>query len=104
MGTVLVCDPTAKEAKRAKAPNPKVADLRGKVIGLRDGGNGGSVGTLSRFPVFMDRIEELLRERYEVEIVRVLGSGAQTGATPERTRAWEDFKARVDVAVLGLGT
>ena len=104
MGTFLVCDPTAGEGKRAKAVNPKVADLRGRVIGLRDGASSDAQSATTQFPLFMDRIEELLRERYEVQIARLPGSGAQTGATPEKTRAWEDFKARVDVAVLGLGT
>ncbi len=99
MPKIVLYDPTEKEPTQAIKVNPKLQDLRGKVVGFQIG--------WSSFEKFTDKVEELLREKYEVkDIVRVparSGSG-QSGRVGEEKRKWESFKADVDCAVLGLAT
>ncbi len=98
MVDVLLYDPTADAPTQARPPNPKLPDLRGKVIGFQIG--------WSRFEMFMDRIEQLLREKSEVkDVIRVpaRSAAAHGGRQGEEARNWETFKSRVDCAVLGLG-
>jgi ABC-type amino acid transport substrate-binding protein len=99
MGTITLFDPTAPNPAQMSELNRNVEDLRGKTIGFQIG--------WSSFEVFMDRIEELLRERYEIaNIIRVpsRSGSAQSGRVGEEARNWEHFLANVDTTILGLAT
>jgi len=61
-GTVIVLDPTNEQQSEARERQPRLASLEGRTIGLLD-------ISKPRGDVFLDRIEQKLRER-GAEVIR----------------------------------
>jgi len=61
-GTVVVLDPTNEQQSEARERQPRLASLEGRTIGLLD-------ISKPRGDVFLDRIEQKLRER-GAEVIR----------------------------------
>jgi hypothetical protein len=70
------------------------ADLRGKAVGFlwNSKPNG---------DVLFQRLEQLLREKYEIPAA--IYCRKPTASTPAEPRVIEELAAQVDVAVVGLG-
>lgn len=111
MGFIEVLDPTMEGPKVRRALAPLLSDVDGKNVGFRI--------FWSRFDVFMERFEELLREHYGVgDLVKFYGhmgdlTGGRTDGSSEpmvgkrideaeRQRLTKEFYDKSQWAVLGL--
>ena len=111
MTRVLVIDPVAPPPQDVKQAAPRTADLRGKVIGVRS--------YWPNFLVFVERLQELLRQRAgaaEVRIMSVEEERANRMHTRSRTSStampssvedlapekYASFAQGIDTALCGL--
>lgn len=96
--TAIVLDPTALgPAERLVLP-PRVADSRGRVLGIR----------IDRaWPSFhrvANRFAALARQRLGVRDVVLFDPAARVGTTEEERRKIAGFVRDIDMAIVGLGT
>lgn len=93
-GKIAVLNPTAppRELRTEMADRPQ--DLRGKAVGFlwNSKPNG---------DVLFQRLEQLLREKYEIR--DVLYRRKPTASIPAEPHVIEEMAAAVEVAVVGLG-
>ena len=93
-GHITVLNPTAppRELRTAMAARPE--DMRGKAVGFlwNSKPNG---------DVLFRRLEQLLREKYEIP--EALHRRKPTASIPAEPRVIEEMAANVQVAVVGLG-
>ena len=93
-GHITVLNPTAppRELRTVMAARPE--DLRGKAVGFlwNSKPNG---------DVLFQRLERLLREKYEIP--DALYRRKPTASIPAEPRVIEEMAAQVEVAVVGLG-
>lgn len=93
-GHITVLNPTAppRELRTAMAVRPE--DLRGKAVGFlwNSKPNG---------DVLFGRLEQLLREKYEIPAA--LYRRKPTASIPASEQVIEEMAAQVEVAVVGLG-
>lgn len=111
MGVIEVLDPTMEGPKVRRALAPLLDDVDGKNAGFRI--------FWSRFDIFMERFEELLREHYKVgELVKYYGhmgdlAGGRTDGVSEpmvgkhldeteRQALIKEFYDKSQWAILGL--
>jgi hypothetical protein len=90
-----VLDPTAKTTVRQERMAMGLTDLNGKVIGLVD-------NRKPNFDIFLERVENLLCQRFQfTEIVHLKkgGTGATVPLTPEEM---EQLAPKCDVVVYGV--
>ena len=94
MPLIEVMDPTEEGPKGARALAPRLEDLTGKTVGFRM--------QWTRFDVFMDRFEELFRERFEPRDVRRLTGMHSSYFSGERAKESDSFTSQIDWAIVGL--
>jgi hypothetical protein len=88
-------DPMGFAEQAAKPLAPRLANLEGKTIGLLDIG----------FPngnLFLDRVEELLKERYGV--AEVIRRAKPSPARPAKKEVREDIVSRCDAVIEALSS
>ncbi len=94
MSLIEVLDPTEEGPKGARLLAPRLEDVNGKTVGFRM--------QWTRFDVFMDRFEELFRERFAPkEVLRLTGMHSSY-FTGTRARESDEFTSQLDWAVVGL--
>lgn len=93
-GKITVLNPTAPPRQLETAMAPRPVDLRGKSVGFlwNSKPNG---------DVLFGRLEQLLREKYEIP--EALYRRKPTASIPAEPRVIEELASRVEVAVVGLG-
>ncbi|MBI4308692.1 MAG: hypothetical protein HY684_07800 [Chloroflexi bacterium] len=96
MPRIRLLQPVAPEPQSASKLSPRLNDLRGKRLGFRV--------AWPRFAVFMDKVEKVLHERYEIgRVNRIEGLVTQNislyGKQKEEWAAWQKGS---DAAILGL--
>ncbi len=90
-----ILDPVGFTEKAPKPLAPRLESLRGKTVGLLDIG----------FPngnLFLDRVEELLRERYGV--VRVIRRAKPSPARPARKEVREELVSCCNAIIEALSS
>ena len=93
MAEVTLLDPTSQSDAAEKFLAPRLDTFDGKVMGLLDITKNGS-------DIFLDRVEELMRERFDIsEVVRVK---KPTFARPAPTELLVDLAERADFVIEGL--
>ncbi len=93
MINVTLLDPTAQADAAVKFLAPRLENFDGKVMGLLDITKNGS-------DIFLDRVEELMRERFDIaEVVRVK---KPTFARPAPIALLDDLAEQVDFVIEGL--
>ncbi|MBI2908986.1 MAG: hypothetical protein HYX92_15190 [Chloroflexi bacterium] len=94
LGVIKILDPRQEAIIDDKGISPGL-DLTGKTIGYRH------YLSWSNFDVFLQRIEELMRQKYKTSgPVRVNITTAGKYLAPG---AADEFAATIDAAILGLG-
>lgn len=94
MALIEVLDPTEEGPKEARTLAPRLEDLNGRTAGFRM--------QWTRFDVFMDRFEELFRERFAPrEVLRLTGMHSSYFAG-EKAKESDAFSSQVDWAIVGL--
>lgn len=102
---IQILDPAGEVPKLQNRLAPLVQNVRGTSVGFRI--------QWTSFDIFMDRIKELLEERYGVRQVNFLFTGSDGTFSGKRTirgrsdasswqKAFDDFGAKSDWAILGL--
>ena len=93
-GKITVLNPTAPPRQLETVMAKRPIDLRGKSIGFlwNSKPNG---------DVLFERLEQLLREKYEISAA--LYRRKPTASIPAEPRVIEEMAAEVEVAVVGLG-
>ena len=93
-GTITVLDPTAppRELSRSMALRPE--DLRGRTVGFlwNSKPNGDAL---------FSRLEELLRQKYEITLTR--HQRKPTASIPADDRVLDELATTADAVVVGLG-
>ena len=93
MADVILLDPTSQADAPVKFLAPRLDTFDGKVMGLLDITKNGS-------DIFLDRVEELMRERFDIsEVVRVK---KPTFARPAPTELLVDLAERTDFVIEAL--
>jgi hypothetical protein len=95
---IAVLDPTARGPEERLALPPRLASLRGKVLGVR------ADRTWASFIRFGQRFAALARERLGVADVVFFDPGIRIGTTEEERHKVAGFVRAVDAAIVGLGT
>ncbi len=91
---VMVLDPSGFVEQETLSLAPRIGDLKGKTVGLLDDG-------LPHADALLDRIGELLQERYGVgKVVKIRKPNL---SLPSPAAMLEKLKAEVDFAVVGVG-
>jgi hypothetical protein len=88
-----VLDPTDEASPLEKKLSSGVPDLRGKVVGFLD-------ISKPKGDIFLKRLEELLRQRYDVKEVLHRRKPTYTRPAPEAMR--EELASRCDVIIEAL--
>jgi hypothetical protein len=97
MGTIGILSPVSLGPTDAKPLAPRLAGLRGKVLGIR-------VDRAWRsFHQYADEVGRLARERLGVRDVIVFDPETRIGTPEAESGKVVDFARRVDAAVVGLG-
>ena len=93
-GRITVLNPTAPPRQFRAEMAQRPPDLRGKTVGFlwNSKPNG---------DVLFQRLEQLLREKYEIPTA--LYRRKPTASIPAEPQVIEEFAAKVEVAVVGLG-
>ncbi len=91
---VEILDPTEEGPKGARVLAPRINDPNGKTVGFRM--------QWPRFDVFMDRFEELFRERFAPQDVLRLTAKHSSFFSAERAKESDVFTSQVDWAIVGL--
>lgn len=93
MADVILLDPTSHDDAAEKFLAPRLDTFNGKAMGLLDITKNGS-------DIFLDRVEELMREQFGIsEVVRVK---KPTFARPAPTELLVDLAEKVDFVIQGL--
>lgn len=93
MANYTLLNPTSQGDATEKFLAPRLRNLDGKVMGLLDITKNGS-------DIFLNRVEELIRERFEItEVVRVK---KPTFSRPAPTELLVELAEQVDFVVEGL--
>ena len=93
MENTILLDPTAEKEVLVKYLSPRLDSLNGKVMGLLDITKNGS-------EIFLDRLEELICDRYDVsEVIRVK---KPTFSRPAPIELLSDLADRADFVIEGL--
>ena len=103
--TIQILDPSGEAPNVQNRLAPLVQSVKGTSVGFRV--------QWTSFDVFMDRIKELLEERYGVKQVNYLFTGSDGTASGKRTirgrsdapswtKVFDDFAGKSDWAILGL--
>ena len=90
-----ILDPMGFGRQATKSLAPRLTDLRGKTVGLLDIG----------FPngnLFLDRLEELLKERYGV--AEVIRRAKPSPARPAKQEVREELVSRCDAVIEALSS
>lgn len=92
--TIIVLDPTAPPRQLRHDMAVRPSDIRGKRIGFlwNSKPNG---------DVLFERIEKLLREKYEIS--DAMYRRKPTSSAPATEQVLEELAGSVDIAVVGLG-
>src|SRR2546428_7740485 len=97
MRTIDILSPVALGPAQAKPLAPRLATLRGKVLGIR-------VDRAWRsFHHYADEVARLARERLGVADVVLFDPDTRIGTPEAESGKVVDFARRVDAAVVGLG-
>ena len=96
--TIEVLDPTAAGTQQLQDPVPKLATLRGTVLGIR------ADRTWTSFQRYADFLEEVAGPRWGVTRVVRFDPGVRVGTSEEERRKVAGFVREVDAAIVGLGT
>lgn len=93
-GTIVVLDPTAAPRELRYAMAPRLPDLRGRAVGFlwNSKPNG---------DILFARLEELLRQKYE--ITRVLHQRKPASSIPAAEQVLDELATSVDGVIVGLG-
>ena len=93
MANTILLDPKATEETHVKYLSPRLDSLNGKVMGLLDITKNGS-------DIFLDRLEELICDRFDVtEVVRVK---KPTFSRPAPVELLSDLADQADFVIEGL--
>ena len=93
MANTILLDPTANEEVPVKYLSKRLESLNGKVMGLLDITKNGS-------DIFLDRLEELICDRFEIsEVIRVK---KPTFSRPAPVDLLSDLADRADFVIEGL--
>ena len=98
MGTIQILSPVALGPSETKPLAPRLASLRGKVLGIRVD------RAWQSFHRFADEIARLARAELDVREVVVFDPEARIGTPEVESGKVAEFARRVDAAVVGLGT
>ncbi len=93
--TEEILDPMGFSRQATKSLAPRLTDLQGKTIGLLD----------IRFPngnLFLDRVEELLKERYGV--AEVIRRAKPSPARPAKKEVREELVSHCDAIIEALSS
>jgi len=98
MSTIDILSPVSLGPSDAKPLTPRLATLRGKVLGIR-------VDRAWRsFQQYADELARLARERLGVRDVVIFDPDTRIGTPEEESGKVVAFARRVHAAVVGLGT
>ncbi|MEK7873197.1 MAG: hypothetical protein AAB502_04990 [Chloroflexota bacterium] len=103
--TIQILDPAGEVPQETKRLAPLVQNVENTSVGFRV--------QWPSFDIFMERVKELLEERYGVKQVNYLYTGSDGCATGKRAirgrsdavtwgKVFDDFSAKSDWAILGL--
>ena len=98
MATIDILSPVALGPSDSKPLTPRLATLRGKVLGIRVD------RAWQSFHRFADETRALARERLGVADVVLFDPETRIGAPEAESGKVVEFARRVDAAVVGLGT
>jgi hypothetical protein len=98
MAEIRVLSPIAPGPSENRALAPAVSDLAGKRLGIRHD------KAWRSFEIFSDELERLAYERLRVAEVVRFDPETRIGSPEAETARAREFAARVDAAVVGLGT
>lgn len=92
-GTIFVLDPTAPPRKLEHAMAPRKDDIRGQCVGFLWNGkpNGDTL---------FDRLEQLLREKYEIK--GVMHRRKDTASIPTPQQVIDELAQSADAVIVGL--
>ena len=93
-GQIMVLDPSGYLETEASGLAPRIGDLHGKTVGLLDDG-------LAHAGALLDRVGELLQERYGV--AEVIKKQKPNLSLPSPAALLAEMKANVDFMVVGVG-
>jgi hypothetical protein len=96
--TIVVLDPTVPGPQHLSPLAPPLADLRGKMLGIRVDRAWQSFGK------FADVVRREAVRRWGVRDVLIRDLGVRIGTTDEERRKVAGFVRDVDAAIVGLGT
>ncbi|MFH1486284.1 MAG: hypothetical protein ABIH46_09455 [Chloroflexota bacterium] len=96
MPSVFVLDPTGEPTAKPTKLSPRVADLNGKSLGFRV--------HWSRFAAFSERLEELLKQKYQLkDTPHIEGQpGHEIHTSGHMREEWAEFQRKSDTAIIGL--
>jgi hypothetical protein len=98
MRTINVLSPVALGPSETRPLAPKIASLRGKVLGIRVD------RAWQSFHRFADELTLIARRQLGVADVVLFDPEARIGSPEAESAKVVDFAHRVDAAVVGLGT
>ena len=98
MPTINVLSPVALGPSETKPLAPKIATLRGKVLGIRVD------RAWQSFHRFADELARIARQQLGVADVVLFDPETRIGSPEAESAKVVDFAHRVDAAVVGLGT
>lgn len=98
MAEIRVLSPVAMGPSESRELAQPVSGLRGKRLGIRHD------RAWQSFEIFTDELEKLALERLGVAEVIRFDPETRIGSPEAETARAREFAARVDVAVVGLGT
>lgn len=96
MPSLFVLEPTGESTAKPTKLSPRLKDLNGKSLGFRV--------HWSRFAAFSERLEELLKQRYQFkDTPHIEGQPTHEIHTSGHMREeWADFQRQSDAAIIGL--
>ena len=94
---IEVFNPTGRVVTLEAGTAPRISELNGKVIGFMN-------NSKTNFDLYLERTEELLRQRFEfADILHAKKAGSGAGATSFPKAQIDEFVAKCDVVVNGIG-
>jgi hypothetical protein len=98
MSTIAILSPAALGPTEVKPLAPRLATLRGRVLGIRVD------KAWQSFHRFADEIANLARSECGVKEVVLFDPESRIGSPEAESQKVQEFAQRVEVAVVGLGT
>ena len=98
MATIDILSPAAVGPTAVQPVTPRLASLRGRVLGIRVD------RAWTSFQRFADELARLARERLDVRDVVLFDPDTRVGTPEAESGKVAEFARGVDAAVVGLGT